>query len=213
MLLQSMPVEPSLDVIGLLMKGGVVMLILVLLSVAALILIAERMMFFSKNLRVSDAKLKELAKAVESGKPDDVRSICIASNDSWGRIFLYTASAMESGQKDMDAVLEDAAGVEVARVEKGLNYLSMISGLAPLFGFIGTIIGVITIFFDISVSQDISISVISEGLYKKMVLSAAGLVVGILAFSAYHLLQNQVDAFVAKIQEHGLILKVSVKKK
>jgi biopolymer transport protein ExbB len=101
----------------------------------------------------------------------------------------------------------------VSRLEKGLSYLSMIAGLAPLFGFVGTIIGVITIFFDISISSDISISIISEGLYKKMVLSAAGLVVGILAFSAYHLFQNQIDKFVSNVQEHALVLKVAMSKK
>lgn len=212
MLLQAMAVEPSLDVIGLLMKGGIVMLILALLSVVALILIAERMMFYGKNLKVSDERFKQVAKAIQGNDANEVRNICKKSDDSWGRIFLYAASAMESKDADLDQVLEDAANVEVARLEKGLSYLSMISGLAPLFGFIGTIIGVITIFFDISVSQDISISVISEGLYKKMVLSAAGLVVGILAFSAYHLFENQVDKFVAKVQEHALILKVSIKK-
>ena len=114
--------------------------------------------------------------------------------------------------EDLDKVLEDAANVEVARLEKGLGYLSMIAGLAPLLGFVGTIVGVITIFFDISISQDISISIISEGLYKKMITSAAGLVVGIIAFSAYHLFQHQLDGFVAKIQEHGLALKVALNK-
>lgn len=205
-------VEPSLDVIGLLMKGGVVILILALLSVAALILIVERMMFYSKNIKVSDERFKQVAKAIEANNASEVKTICQKSDDSWGRIFLFAAAAMESKEKNLDEVLEDAANIEVARLEKGLSYLSMISGLAPLFGFIGTIIGVITIFFDISVSKDISISVISEGLYKKMVLSAAGLVVGILAFAAYHLFENQVDKFVAKVQEHALILKVSAKK-
>lgn len=207
-LLQTEGVQPSLDVLGLLLKGGVVMIPLALLSVIALILIAERLMFFSNNLKIKDKDLSTLVDHISNGRYDQAKLLCESSKNSWGRIFIYSGMTTQ----DLDKVLEDAANVEVARLEKGLGYLSMIAGLAPLLGFVGTIVGVITIFFDISISQDISISIISEGLYKKMVTSAAGLVVGIIAFSAYHLFQHQIDGFVAKIQEHSLALKVALNK-
>lgn len=207
-LLQTEGVQPSLDVLGLLLKGGVVMIPLALLSVIALILIAERLMFFSNNMKANDKDLAALTDLLSQGKKNEALQLCKSSKGSWGRIFIYSGMTSE----DLDKVLEDAANVEVARLEKGLGYLSMIAGLAPLLGFVGTIVGVITIFFDISISQDISISIISEGLYKKMITSAAGLVVGIIAFSAYHLFQHQIDGFVAKIQEHSLALKVALNK-
>ena len=93
-------------------------------------------------------------------------------------------------------------------MEKNLNYLTIIAGVAPLLGFVGTIIGVITIFFDISVSQDISISVISEGLYTKMVSSATGLTVGIIAYCGYHLLHARIDSFVNQVQQDALNYKM-----
>ena len=99
--------------------------------------------------------------------------------------------------------------VEVTRLEKRLNVLSMIASIAPLLGFIGTIAGVIVIFFDISTTTDISIGTISEGLYQKMISSATGLVVGILAYLSHHLLQNGVDKFVAQIEEFDLQLKAN----
>jgi biopolymer transport protein ExbB len=213
MLLQGAPVEQSLDIIGLLIKGGVVMLILLLLSVAAIIIIAERLMFISKNAKIDDKSLETLASLMEKNDKAGMRALCEKRGDSWGRIFNYAAITDVATPAELDKILEDAANIEVSRLEKGLSYLSMIAGLAPLFGFVGTIIGVITIFFDISISSDISISIISEGLYKKMVLSAAGLVVGILAFSAYHLFQNQIDKFVSNVQEHALVLKVAMSKK
>jgi biopolymer transport protein ExbB len=85
----------------------------------------------------------------------------------------------------------------------------MIASIAPLLGFIGTIAGVIVIFFDISTTTDISIGTISEGLYQKMISSATGLVVGILAYLSHHLLQNGVDKFVAQIEEFDLQLKAN----
>lgn len=198
--------EASLDVFALLTKGGVVMIPLMLLSVIAIVLIFERMMFFSKNLNTDEKNFKHLLDLLRDNKKKEAAEWCEQKKSSWGRIFIYSAVSEE----DTDKLMEDAANVELSRLEKSLNYLTIIAGVAPLLGFIGTIAGVITIFFDISNSQDISIAVISEGLYKKMVSSATGLVVGIIAFTAYHLFLNQVDGFAARIQEQALKLRVGL---
>ncbi|MCC6600322.1 MAG: MotA/TolQ/ExbB proton channel family protein [Crocinitomicaceae bacterium] len=209
--LQSAPAgDASLDIFSLLMKGGVVMIPLVILSLIAVILIVERIMFFNKNLQLSEKNFSELIKHVEAGKMEEAMSLCEREKNSWGRIFIYGMTAESGNADEMDKLMEGAAEVEIGRLEKGLNYLSIIAGVAPLLGFIGTIAGVITIFFDISTSSDISISVISEGLYKKMVSSASGLVIGIIAFTAYHLFQNSIDSFISKVQEESLNLRVAI---
>jgi len=210
LILQALPMKPSIDVLDLLIKGGLVMIPLALLSVAALIMIIERSLFFGKNIKYSDKVFKEFLGNMSQGKMNEAAAVCEKEKNSWGRIFMYATVNGAQSPEQMDAIMEEAAEVEIARLEKGLNYLSIIAGVAPLLGFIGTIIGVITIFFDISISQDISIAVISEGLYKKMVTSATGLVVGIIAFSAYHLFQNQIDQFVNAIREQSLNLKITL---
>jgi biopolymer transport protein ExbB len=204
-------VQPSIDIFALLTKGGVVMIPLALLSLAAVVLIVERLIFFSKNTVVKEEHFSTLLKHLQEGKYDEAAQLCSEKKTSWGRIFLYSSIDSNSTMEQTDKLMEEAANLEIARLEKGLNYLSIISGLAPLLGFIGTIVGVITIFFDISVSQDISISVISEGLYKKMVSSATGLAVGIIAYSGYHLFQNSIDGFMNKIQEQSLQLKIALR--
>lgn len=204
-------VKPSIDVFQLLLKGGVVMIPLAVLSVLAVILIIQKLLFFGKQIKVSEDRYREFLGYMSQGKLTEAREICTKENNSWGRIFMYSTLAPGDSPEQRDSSMEEAAEVEIARLEKGLNYLSVIAGVAPLLGFIGTIVGVITIFFDISISQDISISVISEGLYKKMVTSATGLVIGIIAFSAYHLFQNQIDQFVNSIREQSLNLKMALK--
>lgn len=211
MLLQSMSAEQSMDVIALLMKGGVVMIPLLLLSVVTFIIMFERMMFYGKSMKMKQEDFSQLVAALEKKDSAKATQLCSNADTSWGRIFIY-ASATDN-HDDIDKMLEDGANLEVSRLEKGLNYLSIIAGLAPLLGFVGTIIGVINIFFKISISKDISISVISEGLYQKMITSASGLVVGIIAFSAYHLFQNQIDNYLGKIQEQALALKIALKKR
>jgi biopolymer transport protein ExbB len=82
--------------------------------------------------------------------------------------------------------------------------LGLIAGIAPTLGFIGTISGVIKIFYSISVTEDISIGNISGGLYEKMISSGAGLIVGIIAYSAYHLFNGKIDGFSLSIQKQVL---------
>jgi len=208
--LQAAPsMKPSIDVLELLLKGGVVMIPLAILSVLALVLIIERSLFYGHHLKYSDATYREFLQHMNARNSAGASAVCSAQQNSWGRVFSYATTDFGS-IAEMDKAMEEAAEVEVARLEKNLNYLSIIAGVAPLLGFIGTIVGVITIFYDISISQDISISVISEGLYKKMVTSATGLVIGIIAYAAYHLFQNQIDKFVNAIREQSLNLKVTL---
>jgi biopolymer transport protein ExbB len=85
-----------------------------------------------------------------------------------------------------------------------LGQLGLIAGIAPTLGFIGTIGGVIKIFYSISVTENISIGNISGGLYEKMISSGSGLVVGIVAYSAYHLFNGKIDAFSLDVQRQIL---------
>src|SRR5688500_19631721 len=86
-------------------------------------------------------------------------------------------------------------------MESKMGYISMVSGIAPRLGFIGTIIGVILIFYNISQTADISIGTISAGLYQKMITSAAGLIVGVIAFMGYHFLLTMIDNYSMRLQK------------
>jgi biopolymer transport protein ExbB len=86
-------------------------------------------------------------------------------------------------------------------MENHLGYLGIIAGIAPMLGFVGTIAGVIKIFYNISLADNISIGIISGGLYQKMICSGTGLIVGVLAYTGYHLLQMMIDRYMIKLQE------------
>jgi biopolymer transport protein ExbB len=90
---------------------------------------------------------------------------------------------------------------EIGKLEKNLNVLNIIGRIAPMFGFIGTIIGVITIFYSISLAKTVEIEVISKGLYQKMITSASGLVVGVLAFVCYHWLNARIDKLAHRMED------------
>jgi len=198
--------EKSLDLIGLIFKGGWVMIPLLLLSILTIVIVIERYLFLGKQGVGRKNNFENFLAALKVGNNTEAARLCEEDNAAWSRIFQYAALTEISGD-EQEKLMDQAANVEVAYLERRLNVLSIVAGVAPLLGFIGTIAGVITIFFDISTTADISIGVISEGLYQKMVSSAGGLVVGIIAFVFYQLLQNSVDKFVAQMEEYSLQLK------
>ena len=198
--------EKSLDLIGLIFKGGWVMIPLLLLSILTIVIVIERYLFLGKQGVGKKNNFENFLAALKVGNNTEAARLCEEDNAAWSRIFQY-AALTEISCDEQEKLMDQAANVEVAYLERRLNVLSIVAGVAPLLGFIGTIAGVITIFFDISTTADISIGVISEGLYQKMVSSAGGLVVGIIAFVFYQLLQNSVDKFVAQMEEYSLQLK------
>ena len=96
--------------------------------------------------------------------------------------------------------MESAANIEISVMEKNTGYLGIIAGIAPMLGFIGTISGVIKIFYNISLADNISIGIIAGGLYQKMICSGTGLIVGVIAYSCYHYLQMMIDSFSIDMQ-------------
>jgi biopolymer transport protein ExbB len=95
--------------------------------------------------------------------------------------------------KEIESAVENTGKLEIYKLEKNLSYLGIIAGIAPMLGFVGTISGVIKIFYNISLADNISIGLIAGGLYEKMITSASGLIIGILAHIAFHYLNTMID--------------------
>lgn len=203
------PKEDSISVLELAMSGGVIMIPIALLSIIAIYLIIERFLYIGRATKINPHNMMVLKDKLKSGQVKEAAEMCRNTQSAWGRIFARGINSILAGSKisDIDAAVEDGAQVEIARMEKNMSYLNLIAGLAPILGFIGTIFGVIKIFHSISVTPDLSIGNISGGLYVKMVTSAAGLIVGLIAFAGYHMLNARIDRFAAKIEENTLTFK------
>jgi biopolymer transport protein ExbB len=102
--------------------------------------------------------------------------------------------------KEIESAIESASEIELNRISKNIHYLGLFAGIAPMLGFIGTIAGVIKIFYNISLTDNISIGIISGGLYQKMIASGTGLIVGVIAYTAYHVLNIMIDKYLSRIQ-------------
>ena len=121
-------------------------------------------------------------------------------NTALGRILESGLSMPGKTPQDVENYMEATANIEISEMERNTGYLGIIAGIAPMLGFIGTIAGVIKIFYNISLADNISIGIIAGGLYQKMICSGTGLIVGVIAYSCYHYLQMMIDRYSIDMQ-------------
>lgn len=200
-LLQITQTPESLTWFELLSKGGVIMIPIALLSLAALYVFIERWLFLAKAAKHRREFLTNVKSMLNSGDIAGAKSFARMEPSSTGTIILSGINSIGKPTREIESTLESATNIQVAEMENHTGYLGIIAGVAPMLGFIGTISGIIQIFYNISLSDNISIGIIAGGLYEKMITSGSGLVVGVMAYVGYHLLHLKIHRFTIQIQK------------
>lgn len=185
--------ESAFSLFELLMKGGWVMIPILLLSIVSVYLIIERFITINKAGKVDAQFLASVKTMLIDGKAETALSFCKSNNSPIARLLEKGIKRLGKPIKEIESAVENTGKLEIYKLEKNLSYLGIIAGIAPMFGFVGTISGVIRIFYNISLADNISISLIAGGLYEKMITSAAGLIVGIIAHIGFHYLNAMID--------------------
>ena len=177
-----------------------------LLLLYSLYLIIERYRYISRKAKVDRALMMNVQQNIKRSAFNEALQLVSTNQSAFGTVMKEGIQAANSDatQSQIEANMEKVANIEIGMMEKNLGHLGLIAGIAPTLGFIGTISGVIRIFYEISQSGNVGIKDISGGLYEKMVSSGAGLTVGIIAYSGYHLLNSLVDAYVLRIQKANM---------
>jgi len=188
----------------LLVKGGVIMIPIGILAVLGLVIFFERYFTIRKASKNESNLMMQVRSSILSGNLQSAIAICKNSNSPLGRMLQKGLLRIGRPIKDIEGAIENIGKLEVAKLEKNIGILGIIAGIAPMFGFLGTIYGVIKIFYDIAQSGNLSIGVISGGLYVKMVTAAAGLFVGMVAYICYHILNMMVDKVILKLETDAI---------
>ena len=183
------------NVAELLMKGGFIMIPIILLSIFSIYLFIERFLYIRKSAVVDQELIYNVIDELRKKRTEE--ALIHAKNDttSLGRILESGLNQSGKTPKDAENYMDATANIEISEMEKNTGYLGIIAGIAPMLGFIGTISGVIKIFYNISLADNISIGIIAGGLYQKMICSGTGLIVGVIAYSCYHYLQMMIDRY------------------
>lgn len=194
----------EISVLGFILKGGFFLIPIALLLFYTFYVIIERYLYISRASKIDPRLMQDVGDKLNAGNIELARTIVERSNTAAGNILKEGVLVIGRPIAEIESNMDRAADIEIGEMERRLGHLGLIAGIAPTLGFIGTISGVIKIFYSISVTENISIGNISGGLYEKMISSGSGLIVGIIAYSAYHLLNGKIDDFALKIQKQIL---------
>jgi biopolymer transport protein ExbB len=194
----------EISVLGFILKGGFFLIPIAILLFYTFYVIIERYSYIHRVSKVDPLLMRDVRDHLNAGNFDLARSITERTNTASGNVIKEGILLIGRPIAEIESNMDRAADIEIAEMEQHLGQLGLIAGIAPTLGFIGTISGVIKIFYSISVTENISIGNISGGLYEKMISSGSGLIVGIIAYSAYHLLNGKIDNYALKVQKQIL---------
>ncbi len=188
------------SLLDLLTKGGVIMIPIAILLIGAIYVFIERFITISKAGKVDDRFMNVVKDHIANGNIQAAKSYCRGFNHPVARVVEKGIDRIGKPIKDIERSMENVAKLEIYKMERWLNILSIIAGIAPMFGFLGTIAGMLKLFDEVASANVLSIGTIAGGINVKMVTSAAGLMVGILAFVFYNSLNAMIDRVVNKIE-------------
>ena len=202
--LPTQPIPETTSMIGIIMKGGIIMIPILLLSIVAVYIFIERYLTIRRHISSDVNFMNNIHELILNGRTDSALVLCKNTDKPIARMIEKGISRLGKPIKEIEESIEIAGKFEVYDMEKNIQILAVIAGIAPMFGFLGTIIGVIKIFFNISMTSDVSIGSVSAGLYTKMVTSAAGLIVGIVAYIGYHWLNIILNKAVHQLEWNAM---------
>ncbi|MRS04250.1 MotA/TolQ/ExbB proton channel family protein [bacterium] len=188
----------------ILTKGGIVMVPIGLISFIALYVFIERYLTIRRRVSSDVDFMNNIHDTILRGQTDTALSLCRRTTKPIARMIEKGITTIGRPIKEVEEAIEIVGKFEVYDLEKNIQTLAVIAGIAPMFGFLGTIIGVIKIFYNISMTSDVSIGTVSAGLYTKMVSSAAGLIVGIMAYIGYHWLNTLLNRAVHQLEWNAM---------
>ncbi|MBS1661338.1 MAG: MotA/TolQ/ExbB proton channel family protein [Bacteroidetes bacterium] len=177
----------------ILIKGGPLMIPLAILLVIAIFVFFERYLAIKKASKIDDNFMNIIRDHVINGNVTAARSLAKNTNAAVARMIDKGLQRVGKKIEAIDHSMENVANLELYKMERNVAVLSVIGYVAPLFGFLGTIAGMFQLFYSIASTGEYSISNIAGGIYVKMISSASGLIIGIIAYVGYRFLNSQID--------------------
>lgn len=193
--------EQSISMWSLVMAGGPLMIPLAICSVIAIYIFVERLLTVNKANVSSDAFMGRVKELVLKGDINGAKLLCAQHDTPTARMIEKGVSRIGSPLKTIEASIENVGKIEVFRLEKNLSVLATIAGAAPMIGFLGTVIGMVSAFIAIAQEEgSVSPKLLADGIYTAMVTTVAGLVVGIIAYLGYNFLVTRVSKVIHRME-------------
>jgi len=193
--------EITLPIVDLVLKGGWIMGVIGVLSVIAFYIFIERYFVILRSSKEDKGFINKIREYIHDGKLESARALCVSNNSPVGRMIDKGISRIGRPLNDINAAIENAGKLEVSKLEKNVAGLATIAGAAPMLGFLGTVIGMIRAFYDMSMAgNNINIDMLSKGIYQAMITTVGGLIVGIIAYIFYNILVARIQKVVYNLE-------------
>ncbi len=175
-------------------KGGWIMIVLALLSVLSIYIFVERLMAIRKASKVDPVFMERIRDYVKTDELKSAINYCRVAGTPAANMIEKGIERIDRPAAEVQAALENAGNLEIAKLEKGLSVMATISSEAPMIGFLGTVLGMVKAFWEMAnAGNNIDITLLSSGIYEAMITTVGGLIVGIIAMFAYNYLVSRVD--------------------
>lgn len=193
--------EETLSLFELATKGGVIMIILGILSIITVYLFIDRFIAIQKAQKDQKSFMNNIKNNIFAGKVDTALDLCRVQEGPLARMIEKGISRIGRPLSDINTTVENIGKQEVAKLEKGLPLLATIAGGAPMLGFLGTVTGMVSAFYAMAnAGNNLEIGTLSGGIYEALVTTVGGLIVGILAYFAYNILVAKITSLVVQLE-------------
>ncbi len=191
----------EMTLFSLLLKGGWMMLFILIASVIAVGIIVERYLTYKKIKENSKRFINEVSDNIRKNDIPGIIKVCETGNSHLANVVLTGLKKINLSRDRISEAIENAGKLEVFNLEKGLSTLATISGVAPLLGFLGTVTGMIQAFIQIQELQGVvNPSNLAGGIWEALITTAFGLAVGIVALAAYNYFVSEVKRIVLEME-------------
>lgn len=186
--------KEKIPIMDLAVKGGWIMIPIVLLLLVSIYVFVERWIVISKASKNETGLMYSIRDYILDGRLDSAKTLCCNTDTPTAHIIEKGIDRVGKPIENIKSAMEDAGNLEVAKLERRISWLSTTAGAAPMLGFLGTVTGMVRVFFDMaSKGNNIEVGTLADGMYQAMVTTVAGLIVGIIAYICYNFIVARIN--------------------
>lgn len=179
------------------------MIPLAVLFGVSIFIFTERFLALRKASEIDPDFMHQIKALIDAGDPVRAVKLCRSINNPLARMIDKGIVRMNRSSEEVHRAIENVANLEVSKLENGLPFLATISGGAPMIGFLGTVIGMVEAFMNLSqAGGSVDMSLLSSGMYTAMITTVAGLIVGIPAYFGYNYLVARIERLIFEMESN-----------
>ena len=195
----------NMSFFDLFLAGGFLMWPLVILGGVAVFIFFERFWAIRKASAVDMNFMNRIRELIFDGKIHAAVQLCRQTNTPIAHMIEKGIERIGRPLSDVQASIENVANLEVSKLESGLPILATVAGGAPMIGFLGTVVGMVGAFMDMSAAGGaVDMTVLSQGMYVAMVTTVGGLSVGVPAYFGYNYLVARIEKLVFQMEANSI---------